>query len=66
MLMNAVRGAVPQGNHSVSPQTLGQASKGRGCAGGRGADPRRVIADRYPAGLISDAELEALLGVLKV
>lgn len=35
------------------------------CGEGRGIDPRRVIADRYPAGLISDDELEALLGIVK-
>lgn len=63
--MNAVRGAVPQGNHTMSSQALGQPSKARGCRNGRGADPRQLIAERYPAGLISDAELEALLGILK-
>jgi len=63
--MNAVREAVPQGNHSVSPQMLGQRRSGHGSGEGRGPDPRRAIAERYPAGLISDDELEALLGVAK-
>ncbi|WP_225776311.1 hypothetical protein [Pseudomonas sp. Marseille-Q5115] len=63
--MNAVREAVPQGNNSVSPQMAGPGRNAQRCAEGRGADPRRAIADRYPAGLISDAELEALLGIVK-
>jgi len=63
--MNAVREAVPQGNNSVSPQMAGPGRNAQRCGEGRGIDPRRVIADRYPAGLISDAELEALLGIVK-
>lgn len=63
--MNAVRGALPQGNTSGSSQLLAQPLKAKGCVEGRGADPRRLIADRYPAGLISDDELEALLNLVK-
>ncbi|PWB32540.1 hypothetical protein DCO48_13075 [Pseudomonas sp. SDI] len=29
----------------------------------RKTEPRRMLIDRYPAGLITDAEIEALLGV---
>jgi hypothetical protein len=63
--MNAVRGAVPQGNHNVPTLPLTQRSKASGGGPYRDADPRQSIADRYPAGLISDDELEALLGVAK-
>lgn len=63
--MNAVREAVPQGNHSVSPQALAQRHTPSVGGDGRGVDPRRLIAERYPAGLISDDELEALLGLVK-
>lgn len=63
--MNAVREAVPQSNDVVVPPMPGQRPKARGCGQGKGSDPRRAIAERYPAGLISDDELEALLGLVK-
>lgn len=60
--MNAVRRAVPQVNSTVTALALEQRLKAKGCAMLGGKDPRQAIADRYPAGLISDDELEALLG----
>nr|WP_191490030.1 hypothetical protein [Pseudomonas sp. FEN] len=50
---------------SESLQILAQWLKSNGTRTTRGQDPRRIIIDRYPEGLFSDAELEALLGVLQ-
>ncbi|KIH80446.1 hypothetical protein [Pseudomonas batumici] len=50
---------------SESLQILAQWLKSNGTRTTRGQDPRRMITDRYPAGLFSEAELEALLGVLQ-
>ncbi|MDD2048853.1 hypothetical protein [Pseudomonas putida] len=36
--------------------------KHHGAIRGRKSDPRRALLARYPAGLITEAELEALLG----
>ncbi|WP_081502570.1 hypothetical protein [Pseudomonas sp. GM84] len=51
---------------SVSRQslrTLTQWLKHQGSKRVRTTDPRRLLDGRYPQGLISEAELEALLGV---
>jgi hypothetical protein len=60
--MNVVRRTVPQESNNLAGPALGQRFKAKGCAAVGGEDPRQMIADRYPAGLISDDELEALLG----
>ncbi|MFJ2984052.1 MULTISPECIES: hypothetical protein [unclassified Pseudomonas] len=49
-------------NHP-SLRTLAQWLKHPGSTRVRTTDPRRLLDGRYPQGLISDAELEALLGV---
>ncbi len=62
--MNAVsESASPSSavNHE-SLQRVAQWLKHNGAIRGRKSDPRRVLLERYPAGLITDAELEALLG----
>ena len=63
--MNAVRDAVPQKSEGVACQGLAQPLKTRPSTGTRPEDFREAIANRYPAGLISDDELEALLGGAK-
>ena len=60
--MNVVRRAVPQEQNNLAGPARGQRLKTKGCGVVSGEDPRKAIADRYPAGLISDDELEALLG----
>jgi len=63
--MNAVRDAVPQKNDTVARQGLAQPLNTRPCTGACPEDFREAIANRYPVGLLSDAELEALLGGTK-
>jgi hypothetical protein len=46
-----------------SLQVLAQWLKNNGAARVRKTDPRRAIIERYPAGLISEAEFDALLGI---
>ncbi|AMB86583.1 hypothetical protein AWM79_15240 [Pseudomonas agarici] len=50
---------------SESLQVLAQWLKSDGTPTTRGQEPCRIIIDRYPEGLFSEAELEALLGVLQ-
>ncbi|HDS1747325.1 MULTISPECIES: hypothetical protein [Pseudomonas] len=49
-------------NHQAL-KTLAHWLKHHGSNRVRTTDPRRLLDGRYPQGLISDAELEALLGV---
>ncbi|MGE8387699.1 MAG: hypothetical protein ACN6O4_06690 [Pseudomonas sp.] len=49
-------------NHQTL-KTLTQWLRHPGSKRVRTTDPRRLLDGRYPQGLISDAELEALLGV---
>lgn len=61
--MNAINGAVSQPS-SVSGESLQMLArwwKNNGASAPR-ADARRQLSERYPAGLLSDAELDALLG----
>jgi len=62
--MNAVsESALP--SSAVSHQALQRVAqwlKDHRAIRGRKSDPRRALLARYPAGLITDAELEALLG----
>ncbi|WP_124349117.1 hypothetical protein [Pseudomonas chlororaphis] len=51
--------------NSESLQVLAQWLKSNGTRQVRETDPRRMILDRYPAGLFSEAELEALWDVLE-
>ncbi len=50
---------------SESLQVLARWLKNDGTPTTQGQEPCRIIIDRYPAGLFSEAELEALLGVLQ-
>ncbi|MBD1602401.1 hypothetical protein [Pseudomonas typographi] len=52
-------------NHSVSLQLLAQWLNANGADKFDHTDPRTLMADRYPHGLFSDAEVEALIGVFK-
>ncbi|MHC5204589.1 hypothetical protein [Pseudomonas chlororaphis] len=65
--MNRVseRTSHPLAMNSESLQVLAQWLKSNGTRQVREADPRRMILDRYPAGLFSEAELEALWDVLE-
>ncbi|MHA6197855.1 hypothetical protein ACX3YG_26220 [Pseudomonas wadenswilerensis] len=49
-------------NHEAL-QVLAQWLKHNGPIRVRKTDPRRLLAERYPAGLITDAELDALAGI---
>jgi len=49
-------------NHEAL-QVLAQWLKHNGPIRVRKTDPRRLLAERYPAGLISEAELDALAGI---
>ncbi|WP_277587650.1 hypothetical protein [Pseudomonas chlororaphis] len=51
--------------NSESLQVLAQWLKSNGTRQVREIEPRRMILDRYPAGLFSEAELEALWDVLE-
>ncbi|WP_166361164.1 hypothetical protein [Pseudomonas akapageensis] len=53
----------PSAVNRESLQVLAQWLKNNGATRVRQTDPRRAIIERYPAGLINDAELEALLGI---
>ncbi|MDU9392438.1 hypothetical protein [Pseudomonas sp. zfem002] len=44
-------------------RVLAQWLKNNGPIRVRKTDPRRLLAERYPAGLITEAELEALAGI---
>ncbi|QLL13823.1 hypothetical protein [Pseudomonas chlororaphis] len=65
--MNRVseRTSHPLAMNSESLQVLAQWLKANGTRQVRETDPRRMILDRYPAGLFSEAELEALWDVLE-
>ena len=59
------RASHPLSVTNESLQVLAQWLKSNGTHSTRAQDPRRMIIDRYPTGLFSEAELEVLLGVLK-
>ncbi|AIS15551.1 hypothetical protein [Pseudomonas chlororaphis] len=65
--MNRVseRTSHPLAMNNESLQVLVQWLKSNGTRQVRETDPRRMILDRYPAGLFSEAELEALWDVLE-
>lgn len=49
-------------NHETL-QVLAQWLKNHGPLRVRKTDPRRLLVERYPAGLMTDAELDALAGI---
>ncbi|MFF7707472.1 hypothetical protein [Pseudomonas sp. NPDC007930] len=63
--MNVSSGSFQPKPDAVSLQLLAQWFKAKGAVPFDHKDPRSLMADRYPSGLFSDAELEALLGVFK-
>ncbi|MGE7957132.1 hypothetical protein ACQKQA_11140 [Pseudomonas sp. NPDC089530] len=65
MNMVSERASHPLALNGESLQALAQWLKSNGTRQVRETDPRRMILDRYPAGLFSEAELEALWDVLE-
>ncbi|AZC28320.1 hypothetical protein C4K37_0326 [Pseudomonas chlororaphis subsp. piscium] len=63
--MVSERTSHPLAMNSESLQVLARWLKSNGTRQVRETDPRRMILDRYPAGLFSEAELEALWDVLE-
>ncbi|MCY1395982.1 hypothetical protein D9M71_109410 [compost metagenome] len=63
--MNAVSelASHPSAVNRESLQVLAQWLKNNGAARVRKTDQRQAIIERYPAGLINDAEIDALLGM---
>ncbi|WDY57766.1 hypothetical protein [Pseudomonas sp. PSKL.D1] len=53
----------PSAVNQQSLKVLARWLKNHGSNRVRKTDPRRLLDGRYPQGLISDAELEALMGV---
>ncbi|WP_045886357.1 hypothetical protein [Pseudomonas chlororaphis] len=65
MNMVSERSLHPMAINNESLQVLAQWLKSNGTRQVRETDPRRMILERYPAGLFSEAELEALWDVLE-
>ncbi|AKA27208.1 hypothetical protein PCL1606_57630 [Pseudomonas chlororaphis] len=63
--MVSERSLHPMAINNESLQVLAQWLKSNGTRQVRETDPRRMILERYPAGLFSEAELEALWDVLE-
>ncbi|MNE95606.1 MULTISPECIES: hypothetical protein [unclassified Pseudomonas] len=65
--MNRVseRTSHPLAMNGESLQVLAQWLKSNGTRQVRETDPRRMMIERYPAGLFSEAELEALWDVME-
>lgn len=63
--MNAARelASYPAVMNHEALRVLAQWLKHHGPTRVRKTDPRQLLAERYPAGLISEAELEALMGI---
>ncbi|MGE8409751.1 MAG: hypothetical protein ACN6QH_22220 [Pseudomonas sp.] len=63
--MNAARepASHPRVMNHQALQVIAQWLKHNGPIRVRKTDPRRLLAERYPAGLITEAELDALLGI---
>ena len=57
--------AHPLALNGESLQVLAQWLKSNGTRQVRDSDPRRMMTERYPAGLFSEAELEALWDVMQ-
>ena len=65
MNMVSERASHPLAMNNESLQVLAQWLKSNGTRQIREPDPRRIIIERYPAGLLSEAELQALCDVVK-
>ncbi|MCE4056006.1 hypothetical protein [Pseudomonas sp. Au-Pse12] len=65
MNMVSERASHPLAMNNESLQVLVQWLKSNGTRQIREPDPRRIIIERYPAGLLSEAELQALWDVVK-
>ncbi|AOE63331.1 hypothetical protein LOY64_01390 [Pseudomonas corrugata] len=65
MNMISERTSHPLAVNGESLQALAQWLKSNGTRQIREPDPRRLIMERYPAGLFSEAELEALWDVMQ-
>ncbi|AXK55090.1 MULTISPECIES: hypothetical protein [Pseudomonas] len=65
MNMVSERAPHPLAMNNESLQVLAQWLKSNGTRQIREPDPRRIIVERYPAGLLSEAELQALWDVVK-
>jgi len=65
MNMISERASHPLAVNGESLQALAQWLKSNGTRQIRETDPRRMITERYPAGLFSEAELEALWDVMQ-
>lgn len=63
--MVSERASHPLAMNSESLQVLAQWLKSNGTRQVREPDPRRTMIERYPAGLLSEAELEALWDVME-
>lgn len=63
--MVSERTSHPLAMNSESLQVLAQWLKSNGNRQVREPDPRRIMIERYPAGLFSEAELEALWDVME-
>jgi hypothetical protein len=64
MNMVSERASHPLAMNNESLQTLVQWLKSNGTRQIREADPRRLMTERYPKGLLSEAELQALWDVM--
>ncbi|MBU6958649.1 hypothetical protein KRR23_12965 [Pseudomonas sp. CVAP len=65
MNMVSERTLHPLAMNGESLQVLAQWLKSNGTRQVREPDPRRMMIERYPAGLFSEAELEALWDVIE-
>lgn len=63
--MNVSSTSLPPKNDVVSLQMLAQWLKANGAGRFDHPDPRSLMSDRYPHGLFSDAEMDALVSVFK-
>ncbi|MDD1976504.1 MULTISPECIES: hypothetical protein [Pseudomonas] len=60
--MNAVSESASSVLNGAALRRVAQWLKSNGAIRGRKSDHRRSLLERYPRGLITEAELEALLG----
>ncbi|EPL04445.1 hypothetical protein JFV28_05105 [Pseudomonas sp. TH05] len=65
MNMISERASHPLAMNNESLQALALWLKSNGTRQIREPDPRRMITERYPAGLLSEAELQALWDVME-
>lgn len=63
--MNLIHGAPQPKNDSVTLQMLAVWLRANGGRQILHTDPRKLMSERYPRGLLSDAEMEVLASVFK-